>query len=147
MKPDQYLRSLAMRHWANRVAVESQKKRFHIARKLTGKRHRVYYFHQVDDPYSQLAAQCISRLRRRYDADIEFLLVPPPEDVDVPERQRLAAYADQDCAQIAPHFGLGYTRRKRDAAEDVLALAQLILITIQGSCGRTDKFDKFDDPL
>ena len=29
--------------------------------------HRVLYFHQVDDPYSALAASCLERFAQRYD--------------------------------------------------------------------------------
>jgi hypothetical protein len=41
-------------------------------RLLAGEPHRVRYFHQVDDPHGQLAAQVLPRLLERYDVEEEI---------------------------------------------------------------------------
>jgi 2-hydroxychromene-2-carboxylate isomerase len=77
-------------------------------RRLRGAPHRVLYFHQVDDPYSQLAAQVLGVLSARYDIVLEPHLVGPPPDAAAPERQRLEAFARKDAADVAPAYGLAF---------------------------------------
>jgi len=79
-----------------------------LGRRLRREPHRLFYFHQVDDPYSHLVAQILPRLLDRYDVVLEPRLVgPPPEDA-APERALLEAYARKDAADIAPGYGLDF---------------------------------------
>ena len=66
------------------------------------------YFHQVDDPYSHLAAQVLAPLAARYGAAIRPWLVPPPEDSAAPERERLRAFGVRDAAVVASEYGLSF---------------------------------------
>ena len=75
-------------------------------RRLRGEPHRVLYFHQADDPYSQLAAQTLPVLLARYDVVLEPHLVGPPSDAAAPERERLAEFARRDAADVARGYGL-----------------------------------------
>ena len=51
---------------------------FHaLRRRLSGAPPTVRYFHQVDDPYSHLAAQMRAPLMARYAVTVEVYLVPP----------------------------------------------------------------------
>lgn len=77
-------------------------------RRLGGAPHRVAYFHQVDDPHSQLAAQVLSQFLERYDVALAPHLVGPPSDAAAPERERLAAFARKDAADVAPYYGLAF---------------------------------------
>jgi 2-hydroxychromene-2-carboxylate isomerase len=77
-------------------------------RRLAGEPHRIHYFHQVDDPYSHLAAQVLPRLLERYDVLLEPHLVGPPPDDAAPERERLEAFARKDAADVAPFYGLDF---------------------------------------
>ena len=77
-------------------------------RRLRGERHQVHYFHQVDDPYSQLAAQVLGKLVERYDIELVPHLVGPPPDSAAPERARLEAFALRDAADVAPGYGLAF---------------------------------------
>jgi len=77
-------------------------------RRFAGEPHRILYFHQVDDPYSHLAAQVLSELSRRYDIVLEPHLVGPPPDDAAPERERLEAFARKDAADVAPFYGLEF---------------------------------------
>jgi 2-hydroxychromene-2-carboxylate isomerase len=77
-------------------------------RRLGGERHRVLYFHQVDDPYGQLAAQALPELVARYDVELVPHLVGPPSDAAAPERERLAAFARRDAADVAAGYGLAF---------------------------------------
>lgn len=73
-----------------------------------GERHDVHYFHQVDDPYSALAAASLAPLLARYDIDIVAHVVNPPADDAAPERAQLVAYSRRDAQLLARHRGLSF---------------------------------------
>lgn len=79
-----------------------------LGRRLRGAPHEIELFHQVDDPYSQLALTAIPRLAARYAVRFRIRLVSPTDRLYAPEPELLAAYARRDCARIAPHYGLEF---------------------------------------
>ncbi len=79
-----------------------------LLRRLRGAPHEIELFHQVDDPYSQLALAAIPRLAERYAVRFRIRLVSPTDRLYAPEPDLLAAYARRDCAWIAPHYGLEF---------------------------------------
>jgi 2-hydroxychromene-2-carboxylate isomerase len=83
--------------------VRAEKKRV-----AAGARHVLQYFHQVDDPYSALAAASLPRLLERYDIDLQAHVVGPPPDNAAPERERLVAYSRRDAALLARHYQLDF---------------------------------------
>jgi 2-hydroxychromene-2-carboxylate isomerase len=85
------------------------------------------YFHQVDDPYSHLAAQLLGPLAARYGEEIRAWLVPPPDDAAAPERARLVAYARRDAGRVAAEYGRQFPASAPAPAADAVALAQRIL--------------------
>jgi 2-hydroxychromene-2-carboxylate isomerase len=96
-------------------------------RRLRGEPHRVLYFHQVDDPYSQLAAQVLPELLARYDVELVPHLVGPPSDAAAPERERLAAFARRDAADVAPGYGLAFAVDSPVPTPDCVELASRTL--------------------
>jgi len=96
-------------------------------RRLTGAPHRVAYFHDVADPYSHLAAQCLDRLVETYGIEITPHLVGRAAAQNVPEPELLAAYGRRDAADIAPAYGLSFPRGAEAPKEDHLELANRIL--------------------
>lgn len=96
-------------------------------RRLRGRPHELHFFHQVDDPYSQLALEAIPRLAERYDFELRFHLVSPTDRVHAPEPELLAAYARRDCGWIAPHYGLAFPRdAAAPSAEDVRRIERVL---------------------
>lgn len=93
-------------------------------RKLGGGAAEVCYFHQPDDPYSQLAAQLLSELQARYDIDLQIYLVDEPADEMAPERAALQAYSRRDAEKIAPYHGLEFTDLKAQPSDASLACAR-----------------------
>lgn len=79
-----------------------------LVRRLRRAPHEVEIFHQVDDPYSQLALSATARLAERYAVRLRFHLVSPADRLHAPEPELLAAWARRDCAAIAPHYGLEF---------------------------------------
>ena len=98
-----------------------------LARKLSGRRPEVLYFHQPDDPYSQLTAQILPDLQARYDIDIKVMLVNQPADEMAPERLALQRYGRRDAAAIAPYHGLQFTDTGQQPSDSSLKLARRTL--------------------
>ncbi len=101
-----------------------------LGRRMSGQPHRVLYFHEVEDPYSLLAAQAVAELSTRYDVTFECHLAGAEEWPSIPEPDLLAELGRRDCQAIAPHYGLDFPepaeRPDPDRARRVeRALAQL----------------------
>ena len=85
----------------------------------------VHYFHQPDDPYSQLAAQLLPTLAETYKVAIKTHVVSPPDKAAAPEYERLIQLAGRDAALLARAYGLKYPAldaTPKDAANDGDAL-------------------------
>jgi 2-hydroxychromene-2-carboxylate isomerase len=96
-------------------------------RRVLGRPHEIDYFHQVDDPYSELAAQVLGRLVDRYDVLMRPYLVRPPADEAAPERALLEAFARKDAADVAPAYGLAFPRLESQPAPELAWLAARML--------------------
>lgn len=94
---------------------------------LRGRPHVVHYFHQVDDPYSHLAAQLLDAMLERYDIELEPHLVGPPEDSAAPDRERLVEWSRIDAARVAEARGLAFRDPGRQPEPDLVAEATRIL--------------------
>lgn len=85
-----------------------RRRKAEAARIKRGEPHRVEYFHQLDDPYSHLAAQTLVRLAARYDIELVPHLIRPSGGRNQPEADKLAQWARRDAALISPHYGLEF---------------------------------------
>jgi 2-hydroxychromene-2-carboxylate isomerase len=123
-----YLRRLAnpARQAKQRAAIESQ-------RLSKGGPHTVEYFHQVDDPYSYLAAQALQPLLDAYSIVLIPHLVSGPTNDNAPEPELLLDYARRDCALVAPQYGLEFNAAGRAPSVKRVALATRILATADAS--------------
>jgi len=77
-----------------------------LARQIQGSPATVHYFHQDDDPYSELAAQCLVRFRDRYDIRLQCHRVPRPSDAAAPDRVRLESWSVRDAKRLGDALGL-----------------------------------------
>jgi 2-hydroxychromene-2-carboxylate isomerase len=98
-----------------------------VRRRLRREPRRLLYFHQVDDPYSHLAAQVLAPLLERYELELAPYLVGPPDDAAAPERERLVDYSRRDAAHIAPYYGLAFRDPDRPPDGGMVRLASRIL--------------------
>jgi len=69
---------------------------------------RVHYFHQCDDPYTQLLLEQLPDLLRRYQIELICHLVGPADDASTPDRERLAAWSRVDAERLAQELELGF---------------------------------------
>jgi len=97
-------------------------------RVAAGLRHQVHYFHQADDPYSALAAQCLANLVQRYDIDLLPHVVSPPPDDAAPERQRLLDYSRKDAQLLAKHAGLDFPQPERQPNPQAVEQVNRVLV-------------------
>jgi 2-hydroxychromene-2-carboxylate isomerase len=121
------LKTLISSFWLSRRLRRLRSGRKAFARKLSGRRAEVSYFHQPDDPCSQLAAQILPDLQARYDIKIKVMLVDAPSDEMAPERAALEAYSRRDAAAIAPFHELHFTDPGQQPSESSLKLARRTL--------------------
>jgi 2-hydroxychromene-2-carboxylate isomerase len=105
--------SLRSARWARAAAL----------RRIRESRPQVFYFHQIDDPYSHLTAQLLPALTERYDVDFVPHLVPAPAPGAAPEAARLAAYARKDAALLASVHGLMFDGARTPDADAVRSIA------------------------
>lgn len=117
--------------------LQSQRERFERRRRARGEPHVLHYFHQVDDPYSALAASALARLRQRYRIELTPHLVGAPPDAAAPEHAKLAAYGRADAQRLARHWRIdGFEPWAAPAADDCERTACALLGAIEA--GRFD---------
>lgn len=92
----------------NPAKIEARRAKFERQRQKDGARHVVEYFHQLDDPYSHLAAQVLERFAANYDIEILPHLIRATGGDNQPQAERLARWARRDAGLIAPHLGLSF---------------------------------------
>ena len=78
-----------------------RRQRFALKRRLTGNTAQVFYFHQIDDPYSTLLASQLEKLKAAYRIELLCFVVPAPEASAAPDLDRLAAWSQRDAVRLA----------------------------------------------
>ncbi len=86
--------------------------------------HKVYFFHQMDDPYSHVVAQALPMLKARYQIDLQVIAVNAPDDDVAPERLALQNLSRRDAAKVAPYHGLSFNDIGKQPKETTLQLAK-----------------------
>jgi 2-hydroxychromene-2-carboxylate isomerase len=77
-------------------------------RRLRGAPAVVHYFHQADDPYSQLVLQVLPKLAEACSIRLVLHLVPPPDEAAAPDRERLQDWSRRDAQDLAAAIGLAF---------------------------------------
>jgi 2-hydroxychromene-2-carboxylate isomerase len=75
-------------------------------RRIKGQPAVVHYFHQVDDPYSDLAVRALPHLVSQYRITLVPHLVPAPDAGAAPEPQRLVDWSLRDASDLASALSL-----------------------------------------
>ncbi|NQY03277.1 MAG: DsbA family protein [Halieaceae bacterium] len=97
------------------------------ARVKQGKAHCIEYFHQVDDPYSVMAAQCLPALMARYPVEWKIHLVSGADGRNNPEPDMLLPLARYDAALVAPYYALHFPSTPVVPTTDQVELARRAL--------------------
>ena len=118
------------------------------ARRLRqGTPHRVDWFHQVDDPYSALAAQILPAFVDRYAIELVPHLVPPPADSAAPDRARLIDWSRRDAQLLAGRLGLAFRDPGQQPPDEAVSLASERLLASIASGQFVDQVAKVSAQL
>lgn len=99
-------------------------------RRLNLSRPVVRYFHQVDDPYSALAARALPHLEAVWGARVLPYIVPPPDAAAAPDADRLKQWSLRDARTLASGMGMEASFTEPPAPE-LVTRAQAALAGIE----------------
>ncbi len=136
-------RARVLKKVTDMAALESARERAEQARLERGAPHVVEYFHQMDDPHSSLAAQCLLTLQKRYDIVLHIYLVSaePAANEHVPAR-----FITEDALLIAPYYDLHF-EPVEGAPESDLAMQAMAIVTAASDTQRAEALDAVCDML
>ena len=101
-----WLMPVISQHLLSRKRLLALREKSEIKRSVQQRPHVLHFFHELEDPYSQLLAQAIPLLQGKYAVSVVQHVVGAPDDSAVPERDKLKAYSQQDAARLAKQYGL-----------------------------------------
>jgi len=81
-----------------------------------GDAHKVEFFHDPSDPYSQLLEKVLPRFTETYKVELITHLVSPPDEGAAPEREKLTEYSKMDAMRLAKKAGIDFEIQDRAAA-------------------------------
>ena len=119
------------------------RRRFHeLRRRLTGGRHVVSTFVEIDDPYSYLLCSYLRELREHYAIELRLYLTEAIKDGYRPAPQLYAEYAFEDSRRLARELGIAFL--DRGAAPPVEHRRALLNALLSGKSGASDPDDVID---
>ena len=119
--------SLVVQTISSPRARDARRRRAERRRGRAGDPHRVEYFHEVDDPYSHLAAQVLAPLAAAYEIELVPRVAARESGTNAPEPELLAGYARRDAAAVAPHYRLAFPERAPAPEPEQVRLAERVL--------------------
>jgi 2-hydroxychromene-2-carboxylate isomerase len=105
MRLETRIRSFGMGLIASKGFLQLKRNSARLRRKLSGQPSALHYFHQVDDPYSFLAAQHLQALEADYNLTLRSHLVSCDDKAYQGDAQRFALWAYNDAKSIAQFYG------------------------------------------
>ena len=103
----------------------------------SNRRHIVEYFHQVDDPYSHLAAQCLSKLIKRYNIELVCHIVTATAGKNSPEPDLLFKLSRTDASSIASGYRLTFHNPPTDLSKHLIVLAKAVLVSLSSASSQS----------
>ena len=94
-----------MMNWSNEDLLNRERQKREKIRVSENRSHKVFYYHQVDDPYSILVLPVLEKLKSCYQVDLECILVGGPPKQTVPEPNMYKIHCLNDVRNIAPWYG------------------------------------------
>ena len=126
-------RSLYMRRMLSFEAQQKNSLRREEKRQKANRSHTVYYFHEVNDPYSHLCAQILKPLTDHYEIDLVPLIVGKPPKSSTPETEMLMTHSIEDAVMIAPYYNLHFHPLTSEIDHQSIEVAQSILVNCDQS--------------
>ena len=126
-------RSLYIRRMLSFEAQQKNSLRREEKRQKANRSHTVYYFHEVNDPYSHLCAQILKPLTDHYEIDLVPLIVGKPPKSSTPETEMLMTHSIEDAVMIAPYYNLQFHPLTSEIDHQSIEVAQSILVNCDQS--------------
>ena len=126
-------RSLYGRRMLSFEAQQKNSLRREEKRQKANRSHTVYYFHEVNDPYSHLCAQILKPLTDHYEIDLVPLIVGKPPKSSTPETEMLMTHSIEDAVMIAPYYNLHFHPLTSEIDHQSIEVAQSILVNCDQS--------------
>jgi len=101
-----WLRTQGAALFTSDVVRQTRRSTLALGRRLRRKPSVIHYFHQVDDPYSDLAVRALPHLIDTYEVTVVPHLVSAPGEAAAPEPERLIEWSLRDATQLASGLGL-----------------------------------------
>ena len=98
--------------------LNKQRKKFERGRMSNSEAHKVEFFHDPSDPYSQLLEKVLPRFAENYKIELITHLVSPPDDAAAPERAKLTEYSKMDAMRLAKKAGIEFEIQDRPPAQN-----------------------------
>lgn len=109
---------------------ELRRNKHAIVRQMKGESAVVHYFHQVDDPCSELAVRALTHLASDYAVRVIPHIVPAPDRGAAPEPERLRQWSSRDAADLAGALTLAPAPWSTPPAPEQINQAQAALAGI-----------------
>ena len=100
-----WLMPVISQHFLSRSRLLALREKAEMKRSAQQRPHVLYFFLELEEPYSQLLAQAVPLLQDKYAVSVVQHEVGAPDDSAVPERDKLKAYSQQDAARLAKQYG------------------------------------------
>lgn len=133
MKIKRWLRTRGSAIFTSPVSRDLRRTKATLLRRLRGGQAVVHYFHQVDDPYSDLAVRALPQLTAHYAITLVPHLVPAPDAGAAPEPQRLMDWSLRDASELATALKLTPLPWQAEPTAAVLRQAQSALAGISNA--------------
>jgi 2-hydroxychromene-2-carboxylate isomerase len=118
----------------------SKRSLIEMRRRLSGRRHVVSAFLQIDDPYSYILSHYLPSLAKHYDIELRLYLSEALSEEYQPEPALLAEYSVLDCTRLARELGIPFLDKgSLPPTEYRVGLSE----AVAGLAGT----DRFDDEL
>jgi len=130
MKIKRWLRTRGSAIFTSRLYRNARRSMAALLRRLRGEQPVVHYFHQVDDPYSDLAVRALPHLVANYAIRLVPHLVPAPDAAAAPQPQRLIDWSLRDAADLAEALQLSPLPWQTAPSAEAISRAQAALAGI-----------------
>ena len=101
-------------------------------RKITGQRHVVSVFLELDDPYSYLLCHYLPEIAEHYDVELRLYLTEAITGALRPAPELYPEYATNDCSRLARELGIPFLDKGTTPVEHRLALLDA-LAAVEGT--------------
>jgi len=100
--------------------VNKQRAKFERSRLINEEAHKIEFFHDPADPYSQLLEKVLPQLTENYKIELITHLVSPPDETAAPERDKLVEYSKMDAIRLAKKAGIDFVVQDRPSATNTI---------------------------